>query len=303
VENAGVHSGDATLVFPPQRTYLETIRRIRKITENIAKSLMISGPFNIQFIAKANEVKVIECNLRASRSFPFVSKICGINFIDLATRVMLGQSVPKQNDLSLNLDYVGVKAPQFSFMRLDGADPMLGVEMASTGEVGCLGRDFEEAFLKALLSVGYRFPVQSILLSTGPVEHKAAFLKSARILREMSITLYATKGTADFLSSNGVESTVLHWPLEEQRPNVLEYLHQRKVDLVINIPKTFQEEELSNDYLIRRRAVDLGIPLITNIQFAQRYVEAMYQKAIDGLDIRSYGHYVHPHKSIVRSAL
>jgi carbamoyl-phosphate synthase large subunit len=290
VENAGVHSGDATLVFPPQRTYLETIRRIRKISERVARALSITGPFNIQFIAKGNEVKVIECNLRASRSFPFVSKICGVNFIDAATRVMLGKTVPKEAESSWNLDYVGVKAPQFSFMRLDGADPMLGVEMASTGEVGCLGDDFEEAFLKALLSVGYRLPVNSILLSTGPVEHKSAFLNSARTLSQMGVALYATKGTANFLKENGVAATALNWPLENVSPNALEYLQTRKIDLVINIPKTFQEEELSNDYLIRRRAVDLGIPLITNIQFAQRFVEALLQKETLA-QVKSYSSY------------
>ncbi|HYR41911.1 MAG TPA: carbamoyl-phosphate synthase large subunit, partial [Terriglobia bacterium] len=273
VENAGVHSGDATLVLPPQRTYLETIRRIKKVTAQIARGLSISGPFNIQFIAKGNEIKVIECNLRASRSFPFVSKICGKNFVDVATRVMLGKSVAKDNDSVLDLGYVGVKAPQFSFMRLDGADPMLGVEMASTGEVGCLGEDFEEAFLKALLSVGYRLPIRGILLSTGPIELKAAFVNSARTLSKMGITLYATKGTADFLKASGIQSDVLHWPSEKSSPNALEYLQSGKIDLVINIPKTFQEDELTNDYLIRRRAVDLGIPLITNIQFAQRFVE------------------------------
>jgi carbamoyl-phosphate synthase large subunit len=292
VENAGVHSGDATLVLPPQRTYLETIRRIRKITENIARGLAISGPFNIQFIAKGNEVKVIECNLRASRSFPFVSKVRGINFIDIAVRVMLGRPVAKENDSTLNLDYVGVKAPQFSFMRLEGADPLLGVEMTSTGEVGCLGDDFEEAFLKALLSVGYRLPVKSVLLSTGPVEQKAAFLKSARTLAKMGVTLYATKGTAAFLRNNDLDPIVLNWPLENTSPNTLEYLQQRKIDLVINIPKTFQEEELSNDYLIRRRAVDLGIPLITNIQFARRFVEAICQKQMPGLAVKAYGEYV-----------
>jgi carbamoyl-phosphate synthase large subunit len=268
------------------------MRRIKRITAKIARALELNGPFNIQFIAKGNDVKVIECNLRASRSFPFVSKICGINFIDIATRVMLGKSVRQEYDSSLNLDYVGVKAPQFSFMRLDGADPMLGVEMASTGEVGCLGDDFEEAFLKALLSVGYQWPVRSVLLSTGPVQHKAAFIEPARILSQMGITLYATSGTADFLRNNGVESTMLHWPLENASPNALEYLQQRRIDLVINIPKNFQEEELSNDYLIRRRTVDLGIPLITNIQFAQRLVEAIFQRGLGGLKIKSYSHYI-----------
>jgi len=291
VDNAGVHSGDATLVLPPQRTYLETIRRIKKVTSQIARGLSISGPFNIQFIAKGNEIKVIECNLRASRSFPFVSKICGKNFVDIATRVILGRPVAKENDSVLDLGYVGVKAPQFSFMRLDGADPMLGVEMASTGEVGCLGEDFEEAFLKALLSVGYRLPIRGVLLSTGPIEVKAVFTRSARILSQVGLTLYATRGTADFLKAGGIDSQVLHWPLEKSSPNVLEYLQGGKIDLVINIPKTFQEEELTNDYLIRRRAVDLGIPLITNIQFAQRFVEAISQKDLDGLQIQSYSHY------------
>jgi carbamoyl-phosphate synthase large subunit len=282
------------LVLPPQRTYLETIRRIRKVTDQIARGLSISGPFNIQFIAKANEIMVIECNLRASRSFPFVSKICGKNFVDIATRVILGKPVVKENDLALDLGYVGVKAPQFSFMRLDGADPMLGVEMASTGEVGCLGEDFEEAFLKAVLSVGYRLPLCGVLLSTGPVEAKAVFIKNARILSQMGTTLYATRGTAEFLKSSGIDSQVLHWPLEETSPNVLEYLQSGKIDLVINIPKTFQEEELTNDYLIRRRAVDLGIPLVTNIRFAQRLVEAISQRGLDGLQIESYSHYARP---------
>jgi carbamoyl-phosphate synthase large subunit len=301
VENAGVHSGDATLVLPPQRTYLETTRRIKGIAGKVAKALSISGPFNIQFIAKGNEVKVIECNLRASRSLPFVSKILGENFIDLATRVMVGKPVTRKNDSSLSPDYVGVKAPQFSFTRLDGADPTLGVEMVSTGEVACLGADFEEAFLKALLSVGYRLPVRSILLSTGPVESKAAFLKSARSLSQLGVTLYATKGTADFLKVNGIDSTTLHWPLESASPNVLELLESRKIDLVINIPKNFREEELSNDYLIRRRAVDLGVPLITNIQFAQRFVEAISQKDLFALEVRSYGHYV-VRESVLRSS-
>ena len=292
VENAGVHSGDATLVLPPQRTYLETIRRIKNAGALVAKALSISGPFNIQFIAKGNEVKVIECNLRASRSFPFVSKILGENFVDIATRVMLGRSVAKKSDSLLNLDYVGVKAPQFSFMRLDGADPTLGVEMVSTGEVACLGADFEEAFLKALLSVGYTVPVRSVLLSTGPLVQKAAFLKSTRVLSQLGVTLYATRGTAEFLRLNGIASTALCWPLENASPNALEYLQQRKIDLVINIPKSFQEEELSNDYLIRRRAVDLGVPLITNIQFAQRFVQAISEKDLSTLETRSYRHYV-----------
>lgn len=291
VENAGVHSGDATLVVPPQRTYLETIRRITKIGEQIAAALKINGPFNIQFIAKNNDVKVIECNLRASRSFPFVSKILKINFIDIATKVLMGEAVQKCNGSPLDVDYVGVKAPQFSFTRLDGVDPTLGVEMASTGEVACLGDDFEEAFLKALLSVGYRLPVQNVLLSTGPVEAKATFLESTRILQSLGVNLYATRGTAQFLSSNGVNTTTLCWPLEEESPNTLEYLTEGKIDLVINIPKNYQTEEITNDYLIRRRAADLGIPLITDIQLAQRFVETLSRKGLEDLLVKSWNEY------------
>jgi carbamoyl-phosphate synthase large subunit len=291
VENAGVHSGDATLVLPPQRTYLETMRRIKKVTEKIAGSLNINGPFNIQFIAKGNEVKVIECNLRASRSFPFVSKILKVNFIDMATRVIMGHSVPTYNGSMFDLEYVGVKAPQFSFTRLDGADPTLGVEMASTGEVACLGDDFEEAFLKALLSVGYSLPIKSILLSTGPVRAKAAFLESIKVLKGLGMDLYATKGTADFYRTHGIQASVLHWPLEEESPNIVEYLSQEKIDLVINIPKNYQEEELTNDYIIRRHAVDFNIPLITNIQLAQRFVESIYRKRSEDLAIKSWSEY------------
>jgi carbamoyl-phosphate synthase large subunit len=293
VENAGVHSGDATLVLPPQRTYLETMRRIKRITAQIARALELHGPFNIQFIAKGNDVKVIECNVRASRSFPFVSKILGTNFIEWATEVMLDRREPDAtaNSLVLDLDYVGVKAPQFSFMRLDGADPTLGVEMASTGEVACLGDDFEEAFLKALLSVGYRLPVTSVLLSTGPVEAKAAFLESSRTLQRLGLTLYATPGTAAFLRGHGIETTLLHWPLESATPNVLEYLTAKRIDLVINIPKSSQEEELTNDYLIRRRTVDFGIPLLTDIQLAQRFVEALARKGLDDLQVKPWMEY------------
>lgn len=291
VENAGVHSGDATLVFPAQRTYLETIRRIKIISARIAEALQINGPFNIQFIARDNEVQVIECNLRASRSFPFVSKISKINFIEIATRVMMGESVSGMNGSTFDLEYIGVKAPQFSFTRLEGADPTLGVEMASTGEVACIGDDFEEAFLKALLSVGYHLPVQNILLSTGPVETKAAFLESTKLLNNMGMKLYATRGTSDFLRTNGIESTVLHWPLEDKSPNVVDYLSAGKIDLVINIPKNYQEKELTNDYLIRRKAVDLAIPLITNIQQAQRFVEALSRKHLSDLQVKSWAEY------------
>jgi carbamoyl-phosphate synthase large subunit len=294
VENAGVHSGDATLVLPPQRTYLETMRRIKKITEKIAMTLNINGPFNIQFIAEGNNLKVIECNLRASRSYPFVSKVLKVNFIDIATRVIMGKTYPKFNGSVFDLDYVGVKAPQFSFTRLDGADPTLGVEMASTGEVACLGDDFEEAALKSLMSVGYNVPVKNILLSTGPVESKAAFLQSARILKDLGIKLYATQGTSNFLRANGIETTVLHWPLENESPNSIEYLSQGKIDLVINIPKNYQEDELTNDYLIRRKAVDFSVPLITNIQLAQRFVEAIACKHLGDLKIKSWADYQRP---------
>jgi len=293
VENAGVHSGDATLVLPPQRTYLETTRRIKRIGAQIAHALELDGPFNIQFVAKGNDVKVIECNVRASRSFPFVSKILRTNFVELATEVIMGRRDPAEspNGLLLDLDYVGVKAPQFSFTRLDGADPALGVEMTSTGEVACLGDDFEEAFLKALLAVGYRLPIRSVLLSTGPVESKAAFLEASRTLQHLGLTLYATRGTAEFLAAHGIETTLLHWPLEGKRPNVLELIEQKRVDLVINIPKNFQEEELTNDYLIRRRSVDFGIPLITNIQLAQRVVEAVARKTVGDLAVKSWADY------------
>lgn len=291
VEHAGVHSGDATLVLPPQRTYLETIRRIRRISAQIAAALNIHGPFNIQFLAKGNAVSVIECNLRASRSLPFVSKVTRVNFIDVAARVMMGHAVEIQNGLATDLEYVGVKAPQFSFTRLEGADPVLGVEMASTGEVGCLGDDFEDAFLKALLAVGFRLPVRTALLSTGPIQDKAAFLDSACTLRDMGVTLYATEGTAAFLGANGVATSLLHWPSDPRSPNTLEYLSQRKLDLVINIPKSLAELELSNDYLIRRHSADFGIPLITNIQLAQRFVEAMARKPMGELQIKSWQEY------------
>ena len=291
VENAGVHSGDATLVLPPQRTYLETIRRIRRVSARIARALKIDGPFNIQFLAKGNDVRVIECNLRASRSFPFVSKVLGVNFIEAAAAVMMGRPVPVQGSLAMELDYVGVKAPQFSFMRIEGADPVLGVEMASTGEVGCLGEDFEEAFLKAMLSVGLRLPIRRVLLSTGPIESKAAFLEGACLLRDLGVEIFATRGTAAFLKENGVEALALHWPDEPRSPNTMEYLEGRKVDLVINIPKHSGETELANDYLIRRRAADLGIPLVTDIQLARRLVEAIAKKSLADLEVKSWQEY------------
>lgn len=291
VENAGVHSGDATLVLPPQRTYIETMRKIRNISGKIASALQITGPFNIQFIAKDNNVKVIECNLRASRSFPFVSKVCKVNFVEVATKALMGEPVEAPHNPFMELNYVGVKAPQFSFTRLQGADPTLGVEMASTGEVGCLGDDFEEAFLKAMISVGFRFPLKKILISTGPLENKAEFVSSAKLLKELDVQIYATRGTSKFMKQYGIDTEILNWPLEKKSPNVLEFLSNGGVDLVINIPKNFQEEELTNDYIIRRKAVDFGIPLITNVQLAKRFVESIARKSLAGLQITSWNEY------------
>ncbi len=291
VENAGVHSGDATMVIPPQRTYLETMRRIKVIARKIAKALNITGPFNIQFIAKGNEVRVIECNLRVSRSFPFVSKFLKINFIEAATRIIMGKKVPALTNSAFDLDYVGVKAPQFSFARLKGSDPILGVEMASTGEVGCLGDDFNEAFLKSFISVGFVMPKKTILLSTGPIDNKAEFLESTRILKDMGFELYATKGTAEFMKSNGIDSTILYWPSESKEPNTLSYISDGKIDLVINIPKSIEKEELDNDYLIRRQAVDFNVPLVTDLQLAKRLVEAMEKTSLEDLKIKSWDEY------------
>jgi len=291
VENAGVHSGDATMVLPPQRTYLETTRRMKKIARKIARSLQINGPFNIQFIAKDNDVKVIECNLRASRSFPFVSKIFKLNFIDLATKIIMGLDVPRIDKSCFELDYVGVKAPQFSFTRIKGADPVLSVEMASTGEVACIGDSFEEAFLKALLSVGFSFPEKNIMLSTGPFESKALFLPNAKKLKELGFNLFATRGTADFLKYNGIPAEALFWPTEKREPNALTYIENRSLDLIINIPKSIEEAELTNDYLIRRKAIDFNIPLITNLEFAERFIEAIAKIKPENLSIRSWDEY------------
>ncbi|RLC39256.1 MAG: carbamoyl phosphate synthase large subunit, partial [Candidatus Nealsonbacteria bacterium] len=288
IENAGVHSGDATIVFPPQRTYLETMRKIKVITQKIAKSLSISGPFNMQFIAKDNDIKVIECNLRASRSFPFVSKILKVNFIDLAAKITMDKNIPKIDISPFDLDYVGVKAPQFSFTRLKGSDPVLGVEMVSTGEVACLGDDFNEAFLKSLISVGFKMPEKTVLLSTGPIDSKAEFLESSKILEKMGFKFYATKGTADFMRANNIKAKVLHWPLENKEPNVLTYIANKKIDLVINIPKNAQKVELDNDYLIRRKAVDFNIPLMTNIKLAKRLVEALNNARLKDLKVKSW---------------
>jgi len=291
VENAGVHSGDATMVLPPQRTYLETTRRMKRIAREIAKSLQINGPFNIQFIAKENEVKVIECNLRASRSFPFVSKVFKLNFIDLATKFIMGKDIPRIDKSCFELDYVGVKAPQFSFTRIKGADPVLNVEMTSTGEVACIGDSFEEAFLKALLSVGFEFPKRNILLSTGPFESKAKFLPNAKRLQDLGFSLFATRGTADYMKYHGIHSEALYWPLEKREPNTLSYITNRKLDLVINIPKSIEEDELTNDYIIRRKAIDFNIPLITNLQFAERFIDAISRTKLNELRIKSWDEY------------
>ena len=291
VENAGVHSGDATMVLPPQRTYLETTRRMKKIGRKIAGALQINGPFNIQFIAKGNTVKVIECNLRASRSFPFVSKIFKLNFIDLATKLIMGIDMPPIDKSCFELEYVGVKAPQFSFTRIKGADPVLSVEMASTGEVACIGDSFEEAFLLALLSVGFKFPKESVLLSTGPFESKAQFLPDAKRLFDLGFKLYATRGTSDFLKYNGIPSHILAWPLDKREPNILTYIEKGKIDLVINIPKSAEETELTNDYIIRRKAVDYDVPLITNLQFAERFIDAISRYQQEDLAIKAWAEY------------
>ena len=291
IENAGVHSGDATMVLPPQRTYLETMRRIKIIAKKIAKCLSITGPFNIQFIAKDNDVKVIECNLRASRSFPFASKVFKINFVDLATKIIMGKRVNNIDRSSFDLDYVGIKAPQFSFTRLKGSDPVLGVEMSSTGEVACLGDDFNEAFIKSLISVGFKLPKKTILLSTGPVDSKMEFLESTRQLSKMGFKFYATKGTAVFMKENGLEADILHWPLDKKEPNTLTYISDKKIDLVINIPKNIEKEELDNDYLIRRKAVDFDVSLITNLQLAKRFVESISRVSTDNINVKSWDEY------------
>ncbi|MFH2113698.1 MAG: carbamoyl-phosphate synthase (glutamine-hydrolyzing) large subunit, partial [Spirochaetota bacterium] len=261
IENAGIHSGDATVVLPAQRLYVETIRKVKKIASLIARNLNITGPFNIQFLAQHNRVRVIECNLRASRSFPFCSKVSRVNLIEMATRAMLDEPVQKAPSSAFDLEWVGVKAAQFSFSRLHGADPVAGVEMASTGEVGCIGTDLDDAFLKALLSVGYRIPIKKVLLSTGPLEDKVEFLESARKMHGMGYELYASRGTARFLSHNGVPATALNWPLESREPNIATMIRKREIDMIINVPKNNRETELKNDYLIRRMAVDFDVPL------------------------------------------
>jgi carbamoyl-phosphate synthase large subunit len=291
VEFAGVHSGDATMVFPAQKIYFETARRIKRISRLIARELNISGPFNIQFLAKDNDIKVIECNLRASRSMPFVSKVLKSNLIELATKVMLGIDVEKPNKSVFDLDYVGVKAPQFSFSRLAKADPVLGVDMSSTGEVGCIGEGFYEAILKAMFSVGYRVPKKSILLSTGPARSKVELLNSARALRDRGHKLFATRGTQQFLHNAGIEAHVAYWPDENRSPNTIELIKSREVDLVVNIPKDLSDTELNNDYSIRRSAVDFNVPLITNARLASAFILAFCRMSIDDLAIKSWEDY------------
>lgn len=291
VENAGVHSGDATLVLPPQRTYLETMRRIKLITKKIVKAFEITGPFNIQFIAKDNKVKVIECNLRASRSFPFVSKVLKINFIEIATKLMIGRPVKPIDKSSFDLDYVGVKASMFSFTRLKGSDPVTGVEMTSTGEVACLGDTFNEAFLKSALATGYKKPEGAVFLSTGTFKEKSEFIEEARILHENGLQLYATPGTHKFLMENHIPSLVLLRPFEEGEPNILTMLKEKRLSLIINIPKTSEKTELDGDYRVRRKAVDMNVPLITNIQFAKRFVKALYGAEAARLQAKSWDEY------------
>ncbi len=292
IEFAGVHSGDATIQFPAQKLYVETVRRIKKISKQIAKELNISGPFNIQYLAKGNEIKVIECNLRASRSFPFVSKVLKINFIELATRVMLGLPVEKPNKNEFDLDYVGIKASQFSFNRLQKADPVLGVDMASTGEVGCIGDDVSEAILKSMLSVGQRIPEKNILLSTGTAKQKVAMLDAARLLAKKGYNLYATGGTHRFFAENGIPSTLVYWPSETgKEPQALTLLHEKKIDMVVNIPRDLSAGELDNGYKIRRAAIDLNIPLITNARLASAFINAFCTLSMDDIQIKSWQEY------------
>lgn len=291
IEFAGVHSGDATIQFPPQKLYCETIRRIKRVSRKIAEELHISGPFNIQFLARENDIKVIECNLRASRSFPFVSKVLKINFIELATKVMLGLPVEKPHKSLFDLDYVGIKASQFSFNRLQKADPVLGVDMASTGEVGCLGDDTSTALLKSMLSVGYRIPQRNILLSTGSAKQKAAMLDAAKTLADHGYKLFATGGTSKYLNENGAPNTLVYWPSEKGKPQALDMLHNHEIDMVVNIPKNLTAGELSNGYKIRRAAIDLNVPLITNARLASAFIQAFCNVKPDEIDIKSWAEY------------
>ena len=292
IEFAGVHSGDATIQFPPQKLYVETMRRIKRISRQIAKKLHINGPFNIQFMARDNDILVIECNLRASRSFPFVSKVLKLNFIDLATKIMLGAPVEKPNKNLFDLDYVGIKASQFSFNRLQKADPVLGVDMSSTGEVGCLGDDTSTALLKSMLSVGLRIPKKTILLSTGGAKQKAEMLDAAKMLKQHGYELYATVGTSKYLAENGIENTCVYMPSDEgQHPQALDLLHEKKIDMVVNMPKDLTPRELTNGYKIRRAAIDLNVPLITNSRLASAFISAFCNVGMDDIDIKAWGEY------------
>ena len=292
IEFAGVHSGDATIQFPPQKLYVETVRRIKRISRQIAKALHINGPFNIQFMARDNDILVIECNLRASRSFPFVSKVLKINLIELATKVMLGLPVERLSKNLFDLDYVGIKASQFSFNRLQKADPVLGVDMASTGEVGCIGDNTDTALLKSMLSVGHRIPKKTVLLSTGSAKQKADMLDAARMLKDHGYELYATGGTSRYLSDNGIENTLVYWPSEaDKQPQALTLLHERKIDMVVNIPKDLTTHELTNGYKIRRAAIDLNVPLITNSRLASAFIHAFCTVGMEGIGIKSWREY------------
>ena len=292
IEFAGVHSGDATIQFPPQKLYVETVRRVKRISRQIAKALHINGPFNIQFMARDNDILVIECNLRASRSFPFVSKVLKLNFIDLATKIMLGIPVEKPNKNLFDLDYVGIKASQFSFNRLQKADPVLGVDMSSTGEVGCIGEDTHTALLKSMLSVGQRIPAKNILLSTGGAKQKAEMLDAAKILKAHGYNLFATGGTSKYLTENGLENTLVYWPSDEgKQPQALDLLHEKKIDMVVNIPKDLTPRELTNGYKIRRASIDLNIPLLTNSRLASAFIAAFCNVKLDDIDIKAWGEY------------
>ena len=292
IEFAGVHSGDATIQFPPQKLYVETARRIKKIARKTAEALKISGPFNMQFLAKENDIKVIECNLRASRSFPFVSKVLKINFIELATKIMMGEKVTPPSKSAFDLDYVGVKASQFSFARLQKADPILGVDMASTGEVGCIGDNTDEAILKSMLSVGYSIPKKNILVSSGDAKQKADLMKACKLLTDHGYTIYATGGSHKFLSENNIPSIRVYWPTEEgQEPQALTMLQEKKIDLVINIPKNMTHTELTNGYKIRRAAVDFNIPLITNTRLASAFVISFCNMTEDEIEIKGWDEY------------
>ena len=291
IEFAGVHSGDATIQFPPQKLYVETVRRIKRISRQIAKALHINGPFNIQYMARENDILVIECNLRASRSFPFVSKVLKLNLIELATKVMLGLPVEKPSKNLFDLDYVGIKASQFSFNRLQKADPVLGVDMASTGEVGCIGDNTHTALLKAMLSVGHRIPRKTVLLSTGGAKQKAEMLDAARMLESHGYELYATGGTSKYLTDNGIRNTLVHWPSDAGQPQALDLLHQHKIDMVVNIPKDLTTHELTNGYKIRRAAIDLNVPLITNARLASAFIQAFCTVPLDAIGIKSWNEY------------